>query len=367
MIDGKYIRFVCAWICLLLFGLFLSVCSAETDVLGGFFPGTNGAEFPGYQIVAEQDDLGDKLLFDDDFDLSEGGMPADSGSNAVADPLEPVNRLFFEFNDKLYYWVLKPTATVYSKVLANDIRKCIRNFFNNLLAPVRVVNNLLQGKFKGSGIELTRFAVNTTLGVVGLGDAAKDFSLVPAEEDLGQTLGVYGLGEGVYICWPFLGPSNVRDTLGKVGDSFLDPLSYVAGNWAVAGGMHGVKYMNSVSLSLGDYELFTDTALDPYIAVRNAYIQYRRGVIKDQPGRQKKDNAFPIYKNAENVNDGGKSNANRIQSEPAWLIIRGADGFGRKTSLNMPSFSGGILSYPGFVKERSRLFFNEMVAIVPIS
>lgn len=199
------------------------------------------------------------------------------------DPLEPMNRAFFNFNDKLYFWVLKPVSHGYAYVIAEDIRLCVRSFLKNLLAPVRIVNNLLQGKVANSGVESARFVINSTLGVIGLVDPAKnEFGLYPKEEDLGQTMGVYGLGEGIYICWPFWGPSNVRDTIGMAGDFFLSPVSYFA--WSEPGlgvGVQAGREVNNTSLTLGDYEDFKESAIDPYIALRDAYRQYRHKKIRD--------------------------------------------------------------------------------------
>ncbi|MBU4033587.1 MAG: VacJ family lipoprotein, partial [Proteobacteria bacterium] len=92
----------------------------------------------------------------------------------ASDPLEPVNRVFFHFNDKLYFWVVKPAAQGYSYFIAEDVRMCVRSFFKNLLAPVRIVNNLLQGKVANTGVETARFVINSTLGIVGLADPAKN-------------------------------------------------------------------------------------------------------------------------------------------------------------------------------------------------
>ncbi len=202
---------------------------------------------------------------------------------AIADPLEPVNRFFFEFNDRLYFWVLKPVSTGYSNVVAEDVRMSIRDFFHNLLAPVRIVNNLLQGKMKNTATEVGRFVINSTLGVAGFGDPAKnEFGLERKEEDLGQTLGVYGAGEGFYICWPLLGPSSLRDTVGLAGDSFLNPLAYVmASDFGAGAGAYGGREVNNTSLTLGDYEDFKEAAFDPYLAVRDAYQQYRRNKVID--------------------------------------------------------------------------------------
>jgi phospholipid-binding lipoprotein MlaA len=217
-------------------------------------------------------------------DIGFGDEPwEDETEVLVADPLEPINRLFFRFNDRVYYLLFKPTATVYSHIVAKDIRICVRNAFVNLLAPVRVVNTLLQGKMKAAGTETGRFFINSTLGIGGCGDVAEsEFGLARRDEDFGQTLGFYGAGAGFYIVWPFIGPSNVRDTIGLVGDTLLDPLLYAAGGdlWLTAG-IYGGKKINHVSLSLGDYELFTKTALDPYAALRDAYQQFRQGKIDD--------------------------------------------------------------------------------------
>ncbi len=134
-----------------------------------------------------------------------------------------------------------------------------------------------------SGVEATRFVINSTVGVIGLVDPAKnEFGFSPREEDLGQTLGVYGLGEGVYICWPFFGPSNVRDTIGLAGDFFLSPVTYLT--WSDPGlgaAVEAGKEVNNTSLTLGDYEDFKESAIDPYIALRDAYRQYRQKKILD--------------------------------------------------------------------------------------
>jgi phospholipid-binding lipoprotein MlaA len=204
-------------------------------------------------------------------------------SVAIADPLEPMNRLFFHFNDKLYYWVLKPVARGYKAVMPEDVRIVVRNFFNNLLAPRSIVNNLLQGKVRKSSEDLVRFVLNSTVGIVGLGDFAQDvLELDPTYEDTGQTLGYYGLGGIIYLHWPLFGPSNVRDTIGMVGDYFLDPLNCVDIKWQERLAIKVYDRVNRTSLILGDYELFTETALDPYTAVKDAYQQNRDGKINDK-------------------------------------------------------------------------------------
>jgi phospholipid-binding lipoprotein MlaA len=143
----------------------------------------------------------------------------------------------------------------------------------------------LQGKFGNGGAELSVFLVNTTVGVAGLWDPARKWlDLSGNEEDFGQTLGLYGLGEGFYICWPVLGPSNVRDTFGLAGDYFLDPITYLGLNGEAEEGL-ALKTgdtINRTSLSLGDYEDFKRATFDPYSALRDAYFQRRRAKIRDE-------------------------------------------------------------------------------------
>ncbi|MEW6426610.1 MAG: VacJ family lipoprotein [Thermodesulfobacteriota bacterium] len=198
----------------------------------------------------------------------------------LPDPFEPVNRVFFHFNDKVYFWALKPASRVYGTVIPQDLRICIRNAFHNLLAPVRVVNNLLQGKIGESTIEVMRFAINTTAGIGGLVDlAGSGFGLRASNEDLGQTLGHYGAGGGWYFCWPLIGPSSLRDTIGMAGDSFLDPVGYLE-FWETMAVKSGNR-VNTTSLRIGEYEEFKASAVDPYVAMRQAYSQYRQASIDD--------------------------------------------------------------------------------------
>jgi phospholipid-binding lipoprotein MlaA len=200
---------------------------------------------------------------------------------AIADPLEPLNRVFFHFNDKLYFWFLKPAASAYSKVLPEGMRVSVRRFFSNLTTPIRFANCLLQGKVRGAAIELSRLVINTTLGVAGLFDPAKDsYHLSRQEEDFGQTLGVYRIGAGVYINWPVFGPSSVRDTAGFVGDLFLDPVTYLLPLVPERLAADGGERINETSLTLGDYEDLKEAALDPYVALRNAYHQHRQSAIE---------------------------------------------------------------------------------------
>jgi len=203
-------------------------------------------------------------------------------SEIIPDPLEPVNRIFFKFNDKLYFWVLKPAATGYKAVVPQGLRVSVRNFFSNLTTPVRLVNCLLQANIKGAGTETGRFLLNSTFGLAGFMDPAKEeFHLEKKEEDLGQTLGVWGLGPGIYINWPILGPSSPRDTVGFIGDLFLDPRTYILTD-PVYYVVRPFELVNDTSLRIGEYEDLKKDALDPYVALKDIYFQYRRNKIKER-------------------------------------------------------------------------------------
>jgi phospholipid-binding lipoprotein MlaA len=199
----------------------------------------------------------------------------------IDDPLEPVNRIMYGINDTLYFWIAKPCAETIEQVVPEPARIGIQNFFNNLTTPVRLVNCLLQGKGEAADTEFRRFLLNTTIGVLGFGNPAQDeYGLQPVKEDLGQTLAVYGLEDGFYIVWPLLGPSTLRDSAGKVGDLFLNPVSYVE-HTETAISISAVRVANESSFHIGEYEAFKDAALDPYVAMREAYIQYRKKQIEE--------------------------------------------------------------------------------------
>ncbi len=205
---------------------------------------------------------------------------SEESEDTIPDPLEPVNRVFFDVNDKLYFWVFKPVATGYKAIIPEEGRVGVRNFFSNVTTPVRLVNCLLQAKFKGAGNEVVRFLLNSTFGIAGFLDLAKrDFHIEKEERDFGQTLGVWGLGPAFYIDWPILGPSSVRDTVGKVGDLFFDPRSYVL-TGPIFYVVRPVELINDTSLRIGEYEDLKKAALDPYIALREAYHQYRQNKIR---------------------------------------------------------------------------------------
>ena len=199
----------------------------------------------------------------------------------VNDPFSGYNRMIASFNDKVYFWALKPTSSFWSKIIPRKIRSYISNFFNNITFPIRFVNSILQFKIKKAGIILSRFFINTTVGVLGFDDAAnRCFDIKPQDEDFGQTLGFYHMGSIFHIEWPFIGPSNVRDTIGFVGDLFLNPTTYIPNLWIVTG-IYTFKKINYTSLHLGDYEKLKKEAVDFYPFLRDLYEQNRIKLIKE--------------------------------------------------------------------------------------
>lgn len=229
--------------------------------------------------AAETPDDEVETSVDEDFDLLEDEITEQIVE--IADPLEPFNRTMFGLNDILYFWVVKPCAQTCERVVPEPARIGIRNFFQNLTTPVRFVNCLLQGKGDAAGTEFNRFVINTTAGVLGFGDPARDqHGLEPADEDLGQTLAVAGFDNGFYIVWPLLGPSTVRDSVGMVGDMFLNPMLYVDHTETTIG-IAATRSINESSFHIGEYEAFKSESLDPYVAMRDIYIQYRNKQIQE--------------------------------------------------------------------------------------
>ena len=195
------------------------------------------------------------------------------------DPWEPYNEKMFSFNhDMVDRYVLKPVGTVWD-YLPDPVQESLGNAFDNVAMPRRVVNNLLQAKFKGAGTELTRFGINTTVGVVGLFDVAKKWGFEKQDADTGQTLGKWGVGPGPYFILPFLPPLTVRDAFGLVGDVAMDPINYFA-PLAASFGRRGGEVVNTRSQNLELYESVEESTVDLYSAVRNAYLQRRQRAVE---------------------------------------------------------------------------------------
>lgn len=266
---------------LILFSLFMISCagtnkSRSTEGMqGGPTDSTDKAilHSPPSSVEAIPDE-------DDGFDEFEDEFEAD-GVEAVFDPLSGYNRSMTRFNDGFFDWVLQPVSKAYAFVLPKEGRIAINRFFKNLFFPVRFANNVLQLKYDKAAIETGRFIVNTTVGLLGFFDPAISWlKLKPQPEDFGQTLGFYGVGNGFHIVIPFLGPSNLRDLLGKVPDIYTTPLTYLNPVEA-AYVAETYRRLNDASLRLGEYESLRKDALDLYTFLRDAYERNRLAQIKE--------------------------------------------------------------------------------------
>ena len=155
------------------------------------------------------------------------------------------------------------------------------NFVRTLKAQIRIVNGRIKGKGMGGVEEFSTFVLNSTVGIGGMFDVGKSHKKVvePTGEDGGQTLGVWGMGEGLYIVWPLLGPSNARDTLGMGMDYFMDPLTYAIDDWEIGLGVSAFRTFNDFDQLLDTYDTMKGMSVEPYTSVRDAYTQYRRAQI----------------------------------------------------------------------------------------
>jgi phospholipid-binding lipoprotein MlaA len=233
---------------------------------------SSAGQEPADRLTAEEE-----ALFEEDWDTTEDFEEQEIYQ--VADPIEPFNRIMFGFNETMYDWLLRPLSLGYRKVTPRMMRSGIQNFFTNLGAPVRTMGCIMQGKGQGAATEVAKFIFNSTFGILGFIDLFKDYpEMNPDPEDLGQSLAVYGIGDGFYIVWPFLGASTLRDSIGLTGDSFLDPVTYVDPYSAVLA-IKAFNRINWLTFRIEDLDAVRKAALDPYQAFRNFYIQSRQNHI----------------------------------------------------------------------------------------
>lgn len=224
----------------------------------------------------------------------------EEGAGEEYDPWEPVNTNIFEFNRQVDRFVLKPVAKGYNFVMPNLVQVGVSNIFTNLRFAPRFLNNVFQGKLKGAGIEVGRFLINSTVGLAGFFDPAKHIDLVTSEEDMGQTLGFYGVKPGPYIVLPLLPPFTVRDFVGFIGDVFLNPINWLVVPLIEVDGVPSVidhknrmttsiiqtgsrvgEIVNERSRNLEKFQGVEEATLDLYTAVRNAYLQKRAQAVRE--------------------------------------------------------------------------------------
>ena len=203
------------------------------------------------------------------------------GDDFDEDPWEGFNEKMFWFNrEVLDRFVLKPAATGWDFIFPDPVQRGVHNFFDNLAVVRRVVNNTLQLKLTGAATELARFTINSTIGVVGFFDVAKDaFGIEQRDEDTGQTFGVWGMGPGPYLVLPLLPPLTARDGVGYALDVAMTPYTYFIPWWGNLAGT-ATNTVNERSLNLDRFERVAESTVDLYGAVRNAYLQRRAAAIK---------------------------------------------------------------------------------------
>jgi phospholipid-binding lipoprotein MlaA len=263
-------RFQTPWL------LALSFLVGPVILSGCAVRGGSAAGHPGLAAVASSETL-------TDVDATAG--PEEDGGTALQgpdyDPWERFNERMFAFNYALDRRVVKPAATGWGKAAPEPLRKGLQNALRNLAMPRRFVNNLLQLKVDGAGRELAGFALNSTLGIGGLGDVSSAEGVAPPdEEDTGQTLAVYGVKPGPYLVLPLFPPSTVRDTIGSTVDGFLDPLGLVMPLvGSIAKRVGGT--VNDRSMNLELFDEVEDSVLDLYSGTRNLYLQRRERAIRE--------------------------------------------------------------------------------------
>lgn len=254
------------------------------------------AQSPGAGEAKPSDEYGDVTPDEVGDTGAPGAKPSDEygdvvadgpveGTRQIADPIKPFNVAMYHFNDKLYFYAWKPVSTGYKYVLPEEVRGLISSFYENLKAPGRIINNLLQGKPSEAGVEFASFLINSTVGVGGLRNCAQQcFGLRGRYADFGQTLGKYGVGFGFYLVLPFLGPSSVRDGIGFAVDWTMRPQTYLSPDFFSyeSVGLFTHEEINSTSFRLGEYEALKEASIDPYVSMRDIYIQYRTNLIENR-------------------------------------------------------------------------------------
>ena len=210
-------------------------------------------------------------------------MTDDPGSRAelaaINDPWEPFNRAVFEFNRVLDRALLKPVAQVYRGAIPDLGREMVNNFLNNLKSPVILANDILQGEIARAGQTGSRILANTTVGLGGIFDVT---DIKFHDEDFGQTLAVWGFEEGLYLVLPLLGPSSIRDTVGRIGDSFLDPIMWYsrgADTHAISWVRYGMRAIDKRSRNIETLDEIEKGAIDFYATVRSLYRQRRSDAV----------------------------------------------------------------------------------------
>lgn len=235
------------------------------------------------EAIAEDDPFGDKAGSEAVFEDKDPFAEEEKEIARMPDPFERwYNRPVYAFNDHFYEYLLRPVAQTYKDLMAENFRIMIRNLYNTLTFPIRLVSSLLQFKFDKAGRVISRVLVNCTLGFVCMVDVAnEEFEIKPVEEDFGQVLGFYGIPAGPYLVLPLLGPSSLRDGVGRAVDALLNPLFWVVPDFITGAGVTSEQMVNETSFYIEDIKAFKEGAIDPYESLRDFYNQ-RREILIDE-------------------------------------------------------------------------------------
>ena len=198
-----------------------------------------------------------------------------------SDPIEGINRLIFRFNDSLYEYVFSPVAEGYAWLVPIAVREAVGNFFYHWAFPVRGVNSVLQGKLEWAAQEMALFIVNSSVGLLGFFDAGQNYFGMeePPSEDFGQTLGYWGVGPGVYLVLPVIGPTTTRDLVGSLVDGYLTPINYLQDSLRYP--LRTEEFLNESPDLIERYRAVKQIALSPYTSLRNAYYQRRSSEVDE--------------------------------------------------------------------------------------
>jgi phospholipid-binding lipoprotein MlaA len=247
-------------------------------------PSANPPEVDPYsdEAIEEDDPFGDDV--ENSSDLEEDPFAEEEKEIApMSDPFERwYNRPVYGFNDYFYEYLMRPVAQTYKDVVAENFRIMIRNLYDTVTFPGRLVSSLLQLKLDKAGQVVGRVLVNCTLGFLCSVDVAnEEFEIKPVDEDFGQVLGSYGISSGPYLVLPLLGPSSVRDGIGRAADAVMNPMFWLLPDFITGTGYAAGQMVNETSFFIEDIEALKESAIDPYISIRDFYNQRRETVINE--------------------------------------------------------------------------------------
>jgi len=245
---------------------------------------SDGSEIDPYsdEAIEEDDPFADDA--EDGSDLEEDPFADEEKEIAqMSDPFERwYNRPVYVFNDHFYEYFMRPVAQTYKDVVAENFRIMIRNLYDTVTFPGRFVSSLFQFKFNKAGSVIGRVLINCTMGFLCTIDVANEaFGIKPVEEDFGQVLGYYGIPSGPYLVLPLLGPSSVRDGVGRAVDAVMNPLFWLVPDFVTGAGVTSGRVVNETSFFIEDIKALKESAIDPYVSIRDFYNQRREILVNE--------------------------------------------------------------------------------------